>query len=129
MARTIVLAAAAWTALVLGLALEGAWENLPPELVTALALFASGYAVAVFTLDAEVRGTLERAPATVLAMVVAVGAGLAGAALMATSGSIARSALLLGAPVALVALAALARRMPRFSSRPAASPGARPAGL
>jgi len=109
------LAALLWIALGTALAASGVLERLEGDARVLLAA-ACGIAALAYGVDAELRATLERAAQTsvalVFALLVCAGAWIA----LATW------------PVAVVLLAALVRRATRvrFSSRPAASPGARP---
>jgi hypothetical protein len=108
-------AASLWIVLGTALAASGAVERLGGDARVLLAV-ACAIAGLAYAVDAELRATLERAAATSVALAFALlvfaGAWIA----LATW------------PVAVVLLAALARRAAgvRFSSRPAASPGAKP---
>jgi hypothetical protein len=109
------LAALLWIALGTALAASGALERLGSDTRVLLAV-ACAIAALAYGVDAELRATLERAATTGVALAFTLLACAGAWIALATW------------PVAVVLLAALVRRAAgvRFSSRTAASPGARP---
>jgi len=138
-ARVVAVTLAGWAGAVAWAAAEGVFARLDPLAALALAAFATVFAAGTYALDGGVRAFLHRAPrapwlaAAVLADLVvalAVVAALAHADPLATLTRLPFAwVAYFGIPLAAVAnLAALtAPAAPRLRSRPARSPGAKPA--
>jgi hypothetical protein len=138
-ARTLAVTLVGWAGAVAWAAADGIFARLDPVVALALAAFATVYAAGTYALDADVREYLHRTPRTQWLAAAAsadLGAALAIATALGQADPLAAFthepfALVayFGIPLAAVAnLAALtAPAAPRLRSRPARSPGAKPA--
>lgn len=123
--RTLAVGVLAWIATVAGAARSGLLADVALEESIAAGLFAIGFALAAYRLDAELGDYLRSAPhlpTVALALDAVIVASFAAGPFV--------PGLLAAAPLAVVAHAALLARRPRapvLRSPAAKSPGARPA--